>query len=140
MAPRESILVYARYFEANASADGNTQATCQALADAGYMTPDANGSFKRRLDFPTSVVSVYQGGFTSLVDINLTTDPGALVVQHGVFGAQGFAPNTGQIRRVAGQGSSVAVDNLNLPTDLVQMDAHTYYVSSLTGTVMKVTY
>ena len=60
MAPRESILVYARYFEANASADGNTQATCQALADAGYMTPDANGSFKRRLDFPTSVVSVYQ--------------------------------------------------------------------------------
>ena len=85
-------------------------------------------------------VSVYQGGFTSLVDINLTTDPGALVVQHGVFGAQGFAPNTGQIRRVAGQGSSVAVDNLNLPTDLVQMDAHTYYVSSLTGTVMKVTY
>ena len=86
------------------------------------------------------VVSVYQGGFTSLVDINLTTDPGALVVQHGVFGAQGFAPNTGQIRRVASNGSSVAVDNLNLPTDLVQMDAHTYYVSSLTGTVMKVTY
>lgn len=85
-------------------------------------------------------VSIYQGGFTSLVDINLNTDPGALVVQHGVFGAQGFAPNTGQIRRVASNGSSMAVDNLNLPTDLVQMDAHTYYVSSLTGTVLKVTY
>ncbi|GHB67514.1 ScyD/ScyE family protein [Persicitalea jodogahamensis] len=85
-------------------------------------------------------VSVYQGGFTSLVDINLTTDPGVLVVQHGVFGAQGFAPNTGQIRRVASNGSSVAVDNLNLPTDLIQADAHTYYVSGLTGTVMKVKY
>ncbi|WP_373331072.1 ScyD/ScyE family protein [Salmonirosea aquatica] len=104
----------------------------------GFPFP-ANASIIYQVD-QAGAVSVYQGGFTSLVDINLTTDPGALVVQHGVFGAMGFAPNTGQIRRVANNGSSVAVDGLNLPTDLVQMDAHTYYVSGLDGNVQKVTY
>ncbi len=84
-------------------------------------------------------VSVYQSGFTTLVDINLSSDRGALVVQHGVFGAMGFAPITGQIRRVTDNGSSVA-DGLNLPTDLIQTDAHTYYVSGLDGTIKKITY
>lgn len=104
----------------------------------GFPFP-ANAALIYQMD-QAGVVSVYQGGFTTLVDINLTSDPGVLVVQHGVFGAMGFAPNTGQIRRVANNGSSVAVDGLNLPTDLVQMDAHTYYVSGLDGSVKKVTY
>ncbi len=86
-------------------------------------------------------VSEYQRGFTTLVDINSGFNPGFLVVQHGVFGPQGFAPHTGQIRRVTATGSSVAVDGLNLPTDLKQSDAHTYYLSSLgDGSVLKVTY
>lgn len=85
-------------------------------------------------------VSVYLTGFSALVDINLTTDPGALVVQHGAFGAQGFAPNTGQIRRITSTGSSLAVDGLNLPTDLKQANATTYYVTTLVGTVLKITY
>ena len=83
----------------------------------------------------------YQGGFTTLVDINAGFDPGFLVVHHGVFRPKGFAPNTGQVRRVTATGSSVAVDGLNLPTDLKQSDAHTYCVSSLgEGSVLKVTY
>lgn len=86
------------------------------------------------------VVSVYLAGFTTLVDINLTTDPGALVLQHGLFGPQGFMPNTGQIRRVTSTGSSVAVDGLNLPTDLKQADATTYYLITLDGNLMKITY
>ncbi len=86
------------------------------------------------------VVSPYVPGFTTLVDINLTTDPGALVVQHGVFGPQGFAPNTGQIRRVTSTGSSLAVGGLNLPTDLKQADATTYYVTTLVGTLLKIRY
>ncbi|GAB3175287.1 ScyD/ScyE family protein [Telluribacter humicola] len=83
-------------------------------------------------------VSVYQSGFTALVDINKTTDPGYLVVQFGRFALPGgFAPNTGQVRRVTSTGSSVAVDGLNMPTDLKQADAHTYYVSSLEDNSVK---
>lgn len=87
-------------------------------------------------------VSVYQSGFTTLVDINMTTDPGFLVVQFAQFALPaGFVPNTGQVRRVTSTGSSVAVDGLNMPTDLKQADAHTYYVSSLgDGSVKKIMY
>ncbi|WP_247237881.1 ScyD/ScyE family protein [Telluribacter sp. SYSU D00476] len=87
-------------------------------------------------------VSVFQSGFTTLVDINKTTDPGYLVVQFGKFALPGgFAPNTGEVRRVTSTGSSLAVGGLNMPTDLKQADANTYYVSSLgDGSVKKIMY
>lgn len=87
------------------------------------------------------VVSVYKSGFTSLVDINLDNSLGGIIVQHGVFGAQGFGPNTGKIIQVTGSGNSVLVDGLNLPTDAKPIDAHTLYVTSLgDGKLLKVTY
>lgn len=90
---------------------------------------------------PAGAVSIYKQGFTSLVDINLDTNPGVLVVQHGVFGAQGFAANTGQIIRANAVNTSVVVDKLNLPTDLKQSNANTYYVTSLgDGALLKITY
>ena len=87
------------------------------------------------------VVSVYKQGFTSLVDINLDNSLGGLVVQHGVFGAMGFAAKTGQLIQVTGSGTGVLVDKLNLPTDFKAVDVHTGYLSSLgDGAVLKVTY
>jgi hypothetical protein len=59
--PIPSVLVYARHFEANASEDGNTEATCRALVEAGYMNPSATGSFKRGLNSAgCDVTHVYQ--------------------------------------------------------------------------------
>jgi len=58
--PIPSVLVYARDFEANASSDGNTAATCRALAEAGYMRVGANGQFKRSLLSAKNVTHVYQ--------------------------------------------------------------------------------
>ncbi|MVM40869.1 ScyD/ScyE family protein [Spirosoma sp. HMF3257] len=87
------------------------------------------------------VVSVYKPGFTSLVDINLDNNLGGLLLQHGVFGAQGFGANTGKIIQVTSAGNSTLVDKLNLPTDIKPLDAHTAYVTSLgDGTLLKVTY
>ncbi|AUD07226.1 ScyD/ScyE family protein [Spirosoma pollinicola] len=89
----------------------------------------------------SAAISVFKQGFTSLVDLNLDTDLGLLLIQHGVFGQQGFGAKTGQVIQVTASGSSVLVDGLNLPTDLRQIDAHTAYVSSLgDGSVLKVTY
>ncbi|GAB3892401.1 ScyD/ScyE family protein [Spirosoma agri] len=74
--------------------------------------------------------SALKKGFTSIVDINLETNLGLLLLQHGVFG-MGFTQKTGQLIQVTANGNSVLVDQLNLPTDLKQTDANTYYVTSL---------
>lgn len=87
------------------------------------------------------VVSVYKPGFTSLVDINLDTNLGGLVLQHGVFGPQGFGANTGVLTQVTSAGNSIIASGLNLPTDAKPVDAHTIYVTSLgDGALLKITY
>lgn len=92
---------------------------------------------------PAGVVSVYQQGFNSLVDVNLNQDatPGPLVLEYGQFGPMGFAPNTGRLLKATGTGTAVLLSGLNLPTDIKQADAKTYYLTSLgSGTVQKLTY
>lgn len=86
-------------------------------------------------------VSEFKKGFTSLVDINLETNLGLLVLQHGEFGPMGFGSDKGKLIQVTSGGTSVLVDGLNQPTDLKQTDAHTYYVTSLGGkSLLKITY
>ncbi|UFH53929.1 ScyD/ScyE family protein [Spirosoma sp. KNUC1025] len=86
-------------------------------------------------------LSVYQKGFTSLVDIENDGNGQSLVLRHGVFGAMGFGANTGQLIRANGTTSTVLLDNLNLPTDLKMSDSHTAYLTSLgNGTVSKITF
>ena len=87
--------------------------------------------------------SVFKSGFTSIVDINLETNLGLLLLQHGVF-AGGFSHNTGKLIQVAGNGNSVLIDKLDLPTDLKQTSVNTYYMTVLgpqggTGSLLKIT-
>ncbi len=90
----------------------------------------------------SGAVSVYQQGFTSLVDIAEGNRFGRLVLQFGTFGATGFAPNTGAL--VWANNSTPAkhlTGGLNAPVGLKQFNDHTWYVTSLgDGTVLKVTY
>ena len=87
------------------------------------------------------VVSVYQDGFTSLVDIAKGYDNGYLVLQFATFGATGFNPNTGSLSVINGASTTNWADSLNMPVDIKRADEHTWYISSMgDGSIIKATY
>ena len=89
----------------------------------------------------SGAVSVYQQGFTSLVDIAKGNYQGHLVLQHAIFGATGFAPNTGALLWANGSTMTPLADRLNLPVGLIQVNERTWYVTSLgDGTIVKIAY
>ncbi|QHT68786.1 ScyD/ScyE family protein [Rhodocytophaga rosea] len=86
-------------------------------------------------------VSVYQQGFTGLIDLDLDLDKRPVVLELGTFGEQGPKPGTGKIIRASGKQQRVIIEGLNMPTDLVKANLRTYYVNSLTdGKVLQVTH
>ena len=86
-------------------------------------------------------VSIYQKGFTTLVDIADGNSYGHLVLHYGTFGATGFNNGTGQLILTNGASSTVLVDALNMPVGIKQVNAHTWYITCMgDGTVVKVTY
>ena len=90
---------------------------------------------------PSGNLSIFQNGLTSLVDIAKGGQNGQLVVQHGVFGAMGFAPNTGKLIWVNGATANELATGLNLPAGITQASSHTWYISSLgDNSVLKVAY
>ncbi len=85
--------------------------------------------------------TVFQQTFNSLVDIENDGIGNYLVLEYGVFGAQGFAPKTGRLLRAKGTTSELILDNLNMPTDLKVADSHTaYLISTGDGTLSKITF
>lgn len=70
-------------------------------------------------------VSVYQGGFTTLVDITLDADAFPVVVQYALF-EQGFAPSTGKVSGI----DEVMLDEINYPLGIRRKGKNTYYVTS----------
>ena len=88
---------------------------------------------------PAGKVSLYQEGFTTLVDIALGADNRPLVLQIATFGLQGLSPNSGTITRATPEQNTVLLEGLNLPTDLERRGPKTWYVTSLVdGKVLKV--
>jgi hypothetical protein len=86
-------------------------------------------------------VSIFQQGFTTLVDIVQGNDKGHLVAEHGTFGAMGFTKNTGRLVWANGQTATPFVSDLNLPVGIVQSNDHTWYVTSLGDkSVLKVSF
>ncbi|QJW88053.1 ScyD/ScyE family protein [Spirosoma taeanense] len=87
-------------------------------------------------------VSVYQEGFTSLVDIVLGADKRPLVLTVAEFGQQGPTPGTGKLTQSVGGQSTTLLQNLNMPTSIVMgHTANTYYINSLMdGKVQRITY
>lgn len=86
-------------------------------------------------------VSVYQNGFTSLVDIAKGFGDKHLVLQFATFGATGFNPNTGSLYLIDGGTKTVWADALNMPVGIKQVSEDTWYISSMgDGTILKATY
>lgn len=86
-------------------------------------------------------VSVYQKGFTSLVDISKGYGDRYLVLQHATFGATGFNPNTGGLYLIDGSTRTIWADSLNMPVGIKKASEDTWYFSSMgDGSVMKATY
>lgn len=88
-------------------------------------------------------VSVYQDGFTMLVDQAKGRYPYHIVVQYASSfnPASGYAPNSGSLIWVNGTTQKVLADGLNQPVGIKQVNSHTWYVTSLgDGAVLKVTY
>ncbi len=86
-------------------------------------------------------VSIYQQGFTSLVDIAPGNYNGHIAVQFGTFGATGFAPNTGALVWADGSTAEQLAGGLNMPVGIKQYNSRTWFVTSMgDGTVLKVTY
>lgn len=76
-------------------------------------------------------VTVFQQSFTTLVDIVPGNNNGHLVAEHGSFGPMGFTKNTGRLVWANGQTATPFATDLNLPAGLVQLNDHTWYVTSL---------
>jgi hypothetical protein len=90
---------------------------------------------------PEGKVSVYQPGFTTLVDIAGASPYGYLLLQHGSFGATGFDANTGSLILADGSTTKVLANSLNMPAAIKQINSSTWYITSLgDGTVLKATY
>ena len=88
-------------------------------------------------------VSVYETGFTALVDEEKGDGSRHLMVQHAASfnPATGFEPNSGSLIWADGTSQEVLADGLNMPVAIKQVDEHTWYVVSLgDGSVVKVTY
>ncbi len=86
-------------------------------------------------------VSVYQPGFTTLVDIANGNIYGHLLLQYGAFGPTGFVPNTGALILANGFGMTTLTSTLNMPVGLKQVNNQTWYITSMgDGTVLKATY
>lgn len=86
-------------------------------------------------------ISVFQEGFTSLVDIVKGGNKGHLVAEHGVFGQMGFSKNTGRLVWANGTTITPFADTLNLPVGVVQANDQTWYVTSLGDkSLLKITY
>ncbi|RIV22432.1 ScyD/ScyE family protein [Fibrisoma montanum] len=87
-------------------------------------------------------VSLYQDGFTSLVDIALGANQRPIVLQVAQFGAMGPMPNTGRLLQSKNGQINGLLQGLNLPTSVeAATAANTYYISSLAnGTIQRVTY
>jgi hypothetical protein len=87
-------------------------------------------------------LTLFQQTFNSLVDIENDGNGKYLVLEFAVFGPTGFTPKTGRLLRAkGGTDSDVLLTNLNMPTDLKVMDAHTAYITSMgDGSLMKVTF
>lgn len=88
-------------------------------------------------------VSVYQTGFTMLVDIVKGNNTDHLVAQHAASfnPASGFAPNSGSLVWVNGSSAMLLAEGLNQPTAIKQVDDHIWYIALLgDGSVLKVTY
>lgn len=88
-------------------------------------------------------VSVYQTGFTMLVDIVKGNNGNHLVAQHAASfnPASGFATNSGSLVWANGSNIIVLAEGLNQPAGIKQVDDHLWYVTLMgDGTVLKVTY
>lgn len=88
-------------------------------------------------------VSVYQAGFTMLVDQAEGISTKHIVVQFASSfnPTSGYAPNSGSLILVDGSTTSVLADGLNQPVSIKQVNDHTWYVTSLgDGSVLKVSY
>lgn len=89
----------------------------------------------------TGNVSVYQQGFTTLVDIADGNIYGRALLQYGAFGPTGFVPGTGSFILANGSSSMELINTLNMPVGLKQVNGHTWYITSMgDGTVLKATY
>ena len=88
-------------------------------------------------------LSIYQKGFTSLVDQAEGNYAGHIAVQYASSfdPATGFAPNTGSLVWVNGSTTEQLTGGLNMPVGIKQANSHTWYVTCMgDGTVVKVSY
>jgi hypothetical protein len=86
-------------------------------------------------------VSVYQDGFTSLVDIEQGNYFGRLVLQYATFGPKGFEPNTGRWYGLPAKQCARLTNKLNMPVGLKQVNMRTWYITSMgDGTLLKASY
>lgn len=86
----------------------------------------------------TGAVDVYKSKFTTLTGITLSASQKPIVIQHGVFGAMGFAAKSGKVLNEDGK---ILLDSLSRPTDIIRGNGQTYYLLSYQdGTISKLSY
>ena len=86
------------------------------------------------------VLTTYQNGFTTLVDIAKGKYKGALILKHGSFGPTGFTPNTKSLVWANATTATELKGGFNQPAGLKLTDELTGYITSQDDNkVLKVT-
>ncbi|MCF2492423.1 ScyD/ScyE family protein [Dyadobacter chenhuakuii] len=86
----------------------------------------------------SGAVEVYKSNFTTLTGITLSANQKPIVIQHGVFGAMGFAAKSGKVLNEDGK---ILLDSLSRPTDIIRGFGKLYYLLSYQdGTISKLSY
>lgn len=84
-------------------------------------------------------VSLYQGGFNGLTDLELGYNQQPLATEYGSFGAEGFNPGSGRLVLANRSRITPLLSELNFPTAIKKVDLKTYYLgSSFEGRIWKV--
>ena len=74
-------------------------------------------------------MSDYATGLTSLTDLQMGPDGNLYAIQFAVFGATGFAPNSGALLRINSGGGVVVQDGLSFPTSVGFDSAGNAYIT-----------
>ncbi|GAB3526361.1 hypothetical protein GCM10027443_01400 [Pontibacter brevis] len=86
-------------------------------------------------------VSVFQEGFTTLVDVELDIHRMPLVLQFSEFGQEGWIPGTGKIMQATDGPDDVLHAGLSFASDMELTGARTAYVTNLAeGKILRIKY
>ena len=81
-------------------------------------------------------ISTFKQGYTGAVDI-VTNNTDKFLLEYGIFGSQGFQPNTGKVILLGDNENTIIAEDLNFPGGICIDGDGNLYITSMAGSIMK---